>query len=401
MSTANLFARSNPTDIFRNGGSTTTTNNPFAGSNRPGTSSNWMQTGTTAQSNPFAMGTGIGSNTSMGANTMGMGTTPTYGNSTQSKLGSTRVPNFENNRNSYSSSTTTNKTWNDKNYPVSIASFETTGQLSPLEIRIEDYYMIRMGYLTESNKTSVNTAATKKCFNALLLSASNKPQPPPTATYTYQSNVNRLTGTTYPSSNTTYGTPVGFGQQQQPGNIFGNSNSNNATSVFRNNTTYNQSDALRASSTNTNIFAAGQTNNQPISNPFGQNTSGGTINNVFNQQPSAFSNPFGQNQNSTPNPLNPNLFPANQNTQNSNNLFTNSNIFPNNNRGSTAGNNLFVNTTSGASNNLFASQSNPYNNGLNFGNQNGFQQNLQHSQVGQYHPQQQYQSLFAQPLNAS
>lgn len=393
MSAANLFAK--PTGNTANLFATNPTNNIFGNSNnpvRPGTSTTTPWAPTSNNTNPFA------GNTSGGMSTSYYNATP-YGQTNRLNIGSMRAPKFEPTKITYSS-TNANRTWNDKILPGSIVNANTTGNLSAVEMRIEDYYLIRTNNLDSVQRTALEAAIRSKNYNPSL----NNPPAPPlpvTANSVYEpTSSNFKTNTS--TYQTQYGQTAGYGQQQQSANIFGqtstsnnpfsNPNSNNSN-PFSNNTTTN---AMR-NSTAFNMFNHQPT--QPINNPFAQNTTPGNNTHIFSQQPtnmqqSTYVNPFAQ----ANNPI--------QQSQVTNNLFTNnqpnSNIFTSNNQqqqnnlfaNQTQSNNLFANTgnnnpnlfANNNSNNLFANNtSNIFaNNGqqMGYSTPNLFQNAMQQSQAG-------------------
>jgi hypothetical protein len=68
---------------------------------------------------------------------------------THSKLGTYRIgPNLDNLKFPMGSQATMHKSWTDKSFPMSIANYEYAGILSPMELRIEDYYLLKTNALT-------------------------------------------------------------------------------------------------------------------------------------------------------------------------------------------------------------------------------------------------------------
>ncbi|CAM5999900.1 unnamed protein product [Sphagnum balticum] len=408
--TANLFARSNNnTDLFRQSNST---NNIFNGNgaNRTGQqNSTWQTAGTSTTSSPFGQGNTV---------TVTGNSNPTYIQPTQNtslnQIGSLRAPKYDHSKwscittGTVGTSTTTNstnpyhnKTWTDKNYPGSIASVESTGYLSPLELRIEDYYLLRTNNVPDTVRSNIHNAINKnKSFNPDLLSVA--PMPPVTAglCYVVPTNSTGLSNRNGSSYQPNYGQPVGFNQTTPVSNIFNNNtnpfNGNSSNNPFGSN---NNTNAMRTSNTGNNVFNGGQTPTNPFQNS-GTNTANIFAQQIGGTQQSTYNNPFGQNSNSygqqNRNNSNNNLF-ANTNTNantnnnsnnNNNNLFANntgSNLYANQQQPT---NNIFAgNGTNSTSNNLFANSGQPTNIFANGGTANGystpnlFQQSLQHSQV--------------------
>jgi hypothetical protein len=172
--TSNMFSRNNnTTDLFRSSNNTT---NIFGSSNtnRPAGQQNtaWTistNTSSTTNVNPFNQQTTTNMTTNL----------PSYGQSNQ--IGSLRAPKHEMNKYSCLLSVNPNtpqqivpyhnKQWNDKTFPSSIGAVETTGPLSVIELRIEDYYLLRTNNIPENTRTFLASAASKtnfKCYNTNL-----------------------------------------------------------------------------------------------------------------------------------------------------------------------------------------------------------------------------------------
>lgn len=49
--------------------------------------------------------------------------------------------------------------------PLSAVMREETAHLSPIQLRIEDYYLLRTSKVNESASSSINYWIKKKCFN--------------------------------------------------------------------------------------------------------------------------------------------------------------------------------------------------------------------------------------------
>lgn len=139
--THNLF-RSSGTDLFRPN------------------SSNAIFTNQPQQSTSYQTGSyyGQSSNTWQPMNTA----QPTA----NSKLGSNRATTYDSNKlNTLATMPPPNKSWTDKNIPATISVADGTGNLSLLELRIEDYYLMKTNSLTDLQRKAFKDATDKRQVN--------------------------------------------------------------------------------------------------------------------------------------------------------------------------------------------------------------------------------------------
>lgn len=306
--------------------------------------------------------------------------------------------------------------------PTSIALREETMHLSPIELRTEDYYLLRTKAVDDKHRRMLESCIDKKIFNRELmsqdsmitlgemLSFTETPLSADNIEKLCNGNMSRYGNTSsspfgnYSSGNSTMGSSNNmFSRTGTSNNMFSNNSSNNNSNPFASNnmnsSSYNTRSSTGAnpfasnnssSSTGNNMFSS-RTNNMMSSNSnrnMFSNSSGtpatNTGNNMFANTNNS-SNPFSNTNNS--NNTSNNMF----NNNSSNNMFSsnrfsnnnNSNPFANNSSGggSSMSNNLFNNNSnsgnpfannnsnnSGASNNMFNNSRNLFNNNNSGGN---------------------------------
>lgn len=291
--------------------------------------------------------------------------------------------------------------------PLSISLRPETIHLSVIELRNEDYFLMRKQKVTQDIQRGMEEVLRKKCFNDNLFNShvvdgmrepdTFKQGPPGMEIIRQLKNRITLSGVVngsgnYSSNNNNNNSSNIFNRSiNNSSNIFSSSNNNNNNSssnnIFGNN-----------NSNNRNIFSSNSNNNNNNSggNIFNRNNNNSNSNNMFNNNNNNSSNIFSSNNNNRGN----NIFSNGNNNNNSSNIFSsnnnnnsggnilnrnnsssgynNNNIFSNNNNNS-SNNNIFSNNNNNNSNNNIFNRNNNNNNNIfsnNSNNNNNNSRNL-------------------------
>ncbi|CAK74409.1 unnamed protein product (macronuclear) [Paramecium tetraurelia] len=201
--------------------------------------------------------------------------------------------------------------------------------ISAIQIRLEDYYLIRSQQIQDTHKSQLETAVRKNNFNSKLIKFTNQQNLKPPQ-FQDQNDIFRRQNNSFNQSNDLFKQPNSYQ------NIFNNPSDNNRKDIFSN----NSNDLFNKNNNNNppNIFNAPpsnnlfNTNNNSAANLFQQQTN--NSNNIF-QQNNNNNRPFnsGNNNNNIFN-QSTNIFsqqPNNNNMFNSQNIFSNNNLFNSNN----------------------------------------------------------------------
>ncbi|EAR85114.2 nucleoporin, putative (macronuclear) [Tetrahymena thermophila SB210] len=254
-------------------------------------------------------------------------------------------------------------------------------KMNPLLVRLEDYYLIRTGKLSDAEKQKITSSIQINSFNQNLIT--NLPQNfQPPNTQALNKDI-RMVQSQY------------VGNVNNNNNIFNNNNNNgNNNNIFANNNNVNNS-VNRNIFNNNNISTNNNINNNNNGNIFNNNNNnmnnnGGNIFSGNNNQNNNVNNIFSFNNSQNNNMNKSNIFNNGNSTNNTSNIFqnnntnmgnnsifqgnnnnNNNNIFRNDNSTNNTNLNIFSNNNNNINNSIFRNNNNNNTNIFNNGNNNG------------------------------
>ncbi|KAL4440760.1 hypothetical protein ABPG74_013741 [Tetrahymena malaccensis] len=251
-------------------------------------------------------------------------------------------------------------------------------KMNPLLVRLEDYYLIRTGKLSDAEKQKITSTIQMNSFNQnLITSIPQNFQPPNTQALNKDI---RMVQSQYLGNNNNNNINI-FNNNNNNGNnsnLFSNNNNNNnnnlnnsvSRNIFNNNNNnngniFNNNNNNNMNNNGGNIFANNNNQNNNVSNIFSFNNS---QNNNMNKS-NIFNNGNNTNNNTT------NIFQNNNGNMGNNSIFqgnnNNNNIFRNDNSTNNSNLNIFSNNNNNINNSIFRGNNNNSSNIFNNNNNNG------------------------------